>query len=128
MAAKGAINVKIVLVGDGAVGKTSILYRYRNPDTDDWHKEYIPTVIDNFTEQKTMNINNENINVHISFWDTAGQEDYDRLRPLSYPQTTVVFYCFSISSHMSFGNMSTMWIPEINHHLNLNKSTNFIIN
>ncbi len=47
---------------------------------------------------------------------TAGQEDYDRLRPLSYPQTDVFLVCFSIISRSSFENVKTKWVPEISHH------------
>ena len=49
-------------------------------------------------------------------WDTAGQEDYDRLRPLSYPQTDVFLICFSIVSPPSFDNVKAKWFPEIEHH------------
>ena len=48
--------------------------------------------------------------------DTAGQEDYDRLRPLSYPQTNVFLVCFSIISRSSYENVKTKWVPEIKHH------------
>ena len=50
-------------------------------------------------------------------WDTAGQEDYDRLRPLSYPQTDVFLVCYSIISRSSYENVRTKWIPEIKHHV-----------
>eukprot|EP01106_Pelomyxa_sp_JSP_P007778 TRINITY_DN2256_c0_g2_i3.p1 TRINITY_DN2256_c0_g2~~TRINITY_DN2256_c0_g2_i3.p1 ORF type:complete len:174 (+),score=53.09 TRINITY_DN2256_c0_g2_i3:18-539(+) len=48
--------------------------------------------------------------------DTAGQEDYDRLRPLSYPQTDVFLICFSIVNPTSFQNVKTKWWPEVLHH------------
>ena len=47
---------------------------------------------------------------------TAGQEDYDRLRPLSYPQTDVFLMCYSVNSRSSFDNVQNKWFPEIQHH------------
>lgn len=49
-------------------------------------------------------------------FDTAGQEDYDRLRPLSYPQTDVFLVCFSVTSPASFENVREKWFPEVRHH------------
>lgn len=43
--------------------------------------------------------------VELALWDTAGQEDYDRLRPLSYPDTDVILMCFSIDSPDSLGEI-----------------------
>ncbi|KAI3660179.1 hypothetical protein MP638_004453 [Amoeboaphelidium occidentale] len=54
--------------------------------------------------------------ISLGLWDTAGQEDYDRLRPLSYPQTDVFLICFSLVSPPSFENVRTKWYPEISHH------------
>jgi Ras-related C3 botulinum toxin substrate 1 len=54
--------------------------------------------------------------ISLGLWDTAGQEDYDRLRPLSYPQTDVFLICFSIVSPPSFDNVRAKWYPEIEHH------------
>merc|ERR1712176_1390864 len=48
--------------------------------------------------------------------DTAGQEDYDRLRPLSYPNTDVFIVCYSIISPTSLENVGNKWLPEIRHH------------
>lgn len=48
----------------------------------------------------------------LGLFDTAGQEDYDRLRPLSYPQTDVFLICFSVNSPASFENVkvcSALW-------------------
>ena len=52
----------------------------------------------------------------LGLFDTAGQEDYDRLRPLSYPQTDVFLVCFSIVSPASFENVKEKWFPEVHHH------------
>jgi len=49
-------------------------------------------------------------------WDTAGQEDYDRLRPLCYQRTNVVVVCFSVDSRNSYDNVEIKWLPEVRHH------------
>lgn len=54
--------------------------------------------------------------IHLGLWDTAGQEDYDRLRPLSYPQTDVFLIAFSIVNPASFENVRAKWFPEVSHH------------
>jgi small GTP-binding protein len=52
----------------------------------------------------------------LGLWDTASQEDYDRLRPLSYPQTDVFLICFSLVDPKSFENVREKWYKEIRHH------------
>jgi len=54
--------------------------------------------------------------VNLQLWDTAGQEDYDRLRPMGYPSTDVFIICFSINNRESFTNVIDKWNPEIQHH------------
>jgi len=54
--------------------------------------------------------------VNLGLWDTAGQEDYDRLRPLSYPQTDVFIAAFSVASQFSLEAVNDKWLPEIRHH------------
>eukprot|EP01133_Synstelium_polycarpum_P017928 gene17928-21386_t len=58
----------------------------------------------------------DNKTVSLGLWDTAGQEDYDRLRPLSYPQTDVFLICFAIISQTSYTNVKSKWWPEVTHH------------
>ena len=54
--------------------------------------------------------------IHCSCTTKSGQEDYDRLRPLSYPQTDVFLVCFSVTSPASFENVKEKWFPEVHHH------------
>merc|ERR1711884_142879 len=102
-------TIKCVVVGDGAVGKTCLLISYT---TNKFPSEYVPTVFDNYAV--TVMIGGEPYT--LGLFDTAGQEDYDRLRPLSYPQTDVFLVCYSVVSNPSFKNVKLKWIPEINHH------------
>ena len=54
--------------------------------------------------------------VNLSLWDTAGQENYDQVRPLGYPNTDVFLLCFSVVEPNSFNNVKTKWYPEICEH------------
>jgi cell division control protein 42 len=102
-------TIKCVVVGDGAVGKTCLLISYT---TNKFPSEYVPTVFDNYAV--TVMIGGEPYT--LGLFDTAGQEDYDRLRPLSYPQTDVFLVCFSVVAPASFENVKEKWQPEITHH------------
>ncbi|KII68575.1 Cdc42 [Thelohanellus kitauei] len=99
-------TVKCVVVGDGAVGKTCLLISY---NTNKFLSEYVPTVFDNYTV--TAKVSGQPYTLGV--FDTAGHEDYDRLRPLFYSQTDVFLICFSVISGLSFENVKEKWVPEI---------------
>src|SRR3989338_3770564 len=130
-------TIKLVVIGDGAVGKSSLLISYTTNAFPSEYcslsahcscfpffffltyffcgfffcNRYVLTVFDNYS----TNIMVDDKPINLSLWDMAGREDYDRLRPLSYPQTDLFFICYSITSQNSFANISAKWYPEISH-------------
>mmetsp|Transcript_44779 Transcript_44779/g.112885 ORF Transcript_44779/g.112885 Transcript_44779/m.112885 type:complete len:203 (-) Transcript_44779:144-752(-) len=103
------LEVKCVVVGDGAVGKTCMLISYTEGK---FPKEYVPTVFDNYEASILV----EGKEVKFSLWDTAGEEGYARIRTLSYPKTDIFLLCFSVVNHPSFINVKDRWHVEIKHH------------
>lgn len=102
-------HLKTVVVGDGAVGKTCMMMAYSQNIIEE---EYIPTVFDNYSCHVLVD---EKV-IALSLWDTAGQEDYDRMRPLSYPGTDVFIIAFNLVSPASLNNVKFKWLPELKHH------------
>lgn len=98
-------HVKLVCIGDGGVGKTCTLLTYA---TQKFPEKYVPTIFDN--HQVYAEIDKKKVKLNL--WDTAGQEDYDRLRPLSYAKCDVLLIFFSLDNSTSFDNVRTRWIPE----------------
>jgi len=102
------IRKKLVIVGDGACGKTCLLFVFSKKEFPEF---YVPTVFENYVADVEV----DGRHVELALWDTAGQEDYDRLRPLSYPDTNVILMCFGIDSPDSLDNIPDKWIPEVRH-------------
>ncbi|PRT52785.1 GTP-binding protein RHO4 [Wickerhamiella sorbophila] len=100
-------RIKLVCVGDGGIGKTSLLSRYISGE---FPKDYVPTVFENYIR----NISFNGLKVELALWDTAGQEEYDRLRSLSYPESDAIVLCYSCDSVISLENVIDRWFPEVN--------------
>lgn len=66
-------------------------------------QRYVPTVFENYITNTTLKPSGKK--VELALWDTAGQEEYDRLRPLSYPETDLLFVCFAIDCPNSLENV-----------------------
>ena len=68
-----------------------------------------PTVFENYVHDIFI----DNTHVELSLWDTAGQEEFDRLRSLSYDDTHAIMLCFSVDSPDSLENVESKWVGEI---------------
>ncbi|KAM0798321.1 small GTPase superfamily [Usnea florida] len=100
------VHRKLVLLGDGACGKTSLLNVFTRGY---FPTVYEPTVFENYVHDIFV----DNVHIELSLWDTAGQEEFDRLRSLSYDDTHTIMLCFSVDSKDSLENIESKWVGEI---------------
>lgn len=102
-------HIKLVVVGDGGCGKTCLLISYSQGE---FPTVYVPTIFENYV----TNVRGpKNKIIELALWDTAGQEEYDRLRPLSYPDVNILLVCYAINSITSLHNVKETWTPEVQH-------------
>ncbi|VDO54164.1 unnamed protein product [Haemonchus placei] len=100
-------TLKCVLVGDAAVGKTSLIVSYT---TNGYPQNYVPTAFDNYS----VVVRVDKKPIRLQLCDTAGQSSFDTLRPLSYPDADVFVIVYSVVDPQSFAEISAHWLPEIN--------------
>jgi len=116
-------STTIVIAGDGVVGKSSILSVLVNQE---FPETYVPTTFENSvinSADLNLKIDNNKI-IDINLWDIAGQEEYEKMRPVAYQNADVVILCFSIDSIDSLKNITSKWIPEIKYY---NDSVMFLL-
>ncbi|KAI2606586.1 Rho2 GTPase [Hypoxylon sp. NC1633] len=111
---QNVIRRKLVIIGDGACGKTSLLsvftlgYFPTHYTDASALTSQIPTVFENYVTDCRV----DGKSVQLALWDTAGQEDYERLRPLAYSKAHVLLIGFSVESPDSLDNVKHKWIEE----------------
>ncbi|PVD24242.1 hypothetical protein C0Q70_14712 [Pomacea canaliculata] len=105
---KKKIQKNLVTVGDGECGKTCLMVVFTQ---NHFPEDYTATDLGKYG----ANITVDGKQVELSIWDTAGQDEYDRLRPLCYVDTHVILMCFSIDNPDSLQNILEKWNPEMQH-------------
>jgi Ras-related C3 botulinum toxin substrate 1 len=101
--------MKIVVVGDGAVGKSCLLLRYTS---NSFPTAYVPAFGDNYAASAIV----DGQQFVLQLWDTPGRSDYEKLRQLSYDTTDVFVIGFSLVDPSSLVNVEKLWVPEIKQH------------
>src|SRR3990167_8301638 len=104
-------NLKIIVIGDGGVGKTALLKSF---SANEFPVDYVPTVIDTYN----AGIDLAGKNVVLTMWDTSGQSEYEYIRKLSYQNANICLLCFDTTNEISFANIKTKWLPEVRSMLN----------
>jgi Rho family, other len=99
------LHRKLVIIGDGACGKTSLLSVFT---LGYFPTHYVPTVFENYVTDCRV----DGRSVQLALWDTAGQEDYERLRPLAYSRAHIILIGFSVDSPDSLENVRHKWVEE----------------
>ncbi|EFW20523.1 GTP-binding protein rho2, variant [Coccidioides immitis RS] len=102
---ENVLRRKLVIIGDGACGKTSLLSVFTLG-----YFPTVPTVFENYVTDCRV----DGRSVQLALWDTAGQEDYERLRPLAYSKAHVLLIAFSVDTPDSLENVKHKWIEEAN--------------
>ncbi|KAM6491364.1 small GTPase-binding protein, partial [Amanita muscaria] len=101
------IRRKLVIVGD-CIGKTPLLLVFAKGT---YPEVWNPTIFENYVADVEV----DGKHVELALWDTSGSEHFDRLRPLSYPDSHVVLICFAIDDPDSLDDVQEKWISEVKH-------------
>mmetsp|Transcript_11636 Transcript_11636/g.17228 ORF Transcript_11636/g.17228 Transcript_11636/m.17228 type:complete len:200 (+) Transcript_11636:50-649(+) len=95
-------SLKLVLLGDSVCGKTTLIHTFIKKE---YPETYEPTV----SEQESGNITIQKKKFKLSIWDTAGNSDYARLRPLAYPKTHSCILFYAIDNRESFDHVNDFY-------------------
>ena len=99
-------SFKVVILGSGRVGKTSLLLKYVR---DKFDTGQISTINAQFLEKKET-IDGETATLHI--WDTAGQEKFKAIAPIYYRRAAAALLVFDLTDVSTFPE-ALQWVPEL---------------
>jgi len=110
--------VKVVIVGDGAIGKTCLLGSLLQDPTKEkinWDQpEYQPTAADNQTAFWThTTADGVMVDYEVEVWDTAGQEALKHLRQMSYPDTHIFIVGYDMTKKTTLENIVGVPLPKL---------------
>ncbi len=108
------ISVKVVIIGEPGVGKTSIYNRFLFNKFD---TNSIPTTGASYC-QKVINIDKYNLKINFDIWDTAGQEKFRSLNKIFYKDADVALFIYDITRESSYKEIKTFWINELSTYSN----------
>ncbi|MFX0003004.1 MAG: Rab family GTPase [Promethearchaeota archaeon] len=102
------IVLKLVLLGDSAVGKTSLIDMYAHGR---FKENYIPTLGVNIVA-KEMELGN--FQIRLIIWDIAGQSKYDLSRKMFFQGVVGALFIYDITRHGTFQNIESKWLEDLN--------------
>ncbi|XP_052246463.1 ras-related protein Rac1-like isoform X2 [Dreissena polymorpha] len=73
-------------------------------------QEYTPSAFDTYTSTYDVT---DTYSIQLALWDTSGQDEFRRVRPISYSDADIILLCYSVGDTVSLGNVTTKWYPEI---------------
>ncbi len=106
------LTAKVVMLGESAVGKTSIINRYIN---NSFNQDCMTTPGASYAS-KTMFFDQYEKNIKFDIWDTAGQEKFRSLTKIFYKETSVAVLVYDITRKETFEEVKNYWYHQIKEH------------
>ena len=104
---KDEIAIKVTLIGESSVGKTSIINRYAKGN---FSQELESTLGANYSQKKLVRHGKK---IRLDLWDTAGQEKYRAIGRHFYKESYIVCLVYDISNRDSFEKLKSVWYPDL---------------
>jgi len=101
--------LKLALLGDAAVGKTSLINQYIQHR---FNADYQPTLGVNIVV-KELNIEELNASIRLVLWDIAGQAKYDLSRKMFFQGCMGALFIYDVTRHSTFKNIETKWLKDL---------------